>query len=209
MNKTVIGIISFAAGAAIGSVATLMSIKNKYEQIAKEEIEEVREVYMNAIRKTKDVDDEHEESAPVNEAPKVAELKSYKDVMDESGYINYGNITEAEVEEMVKEKTKEIVEECNDILKKTEDKVNKNKPYVINPDDFGDDYNTITLVYYKDNVVTTYDTGEVLTDKEIEDLIGEESLSHFGEYEEDSVFVRNDARKIDYEILRSEETYSD
>lgn len=209
MNKTVIGIISFAAGAAIGSVATLMSIKNKYEQIAKEEIEEVREVYMNAIRKTKDVDDEREESAPVNEAPKVAELKSYKDVMDESGYINYGNITEAEVEEMVKEKTKEIVEECNDILKKTEDKVNKDKPYVINPDDFGDDYNTITLVYYKDNVVTTYDTSEVLTDKEIEDLIGEESLSHFGEYEEDSVFVRNDARKIDYEILKSEETYSD
>lgn len=209
MNKTVIGIISFAAGAAIGSVATFMSIKNKYEQIAKEEIEEVREVYMNAIRKTKDVDDEHEESAPINEAPKVAELKSYKDVMNESGYINYGNITEAEVEEMVKEKTKEIVEECNDILKKTEDKVNKNKPYVIHPDDFGDDYNTITLVYYKDDVVTTYDTGEVLTDKEVEDLIGEESLSHFGEYEEDSVIVRNDARKIDYEILRSEETYSD
>ena len=209
MNKTVIGIISFAAGAAIGSVATFMSIKNKYEQIAKEEIEEVREVYMNAIRKTKDVDDEHEESAPINEAPKVAELKSYKDVMNESGYINYGNITEAEVEEMVKEKTKEIVEECNDILKKTEDKVNKNKPYVIHPDDFGDDYNTITLVYYKDDVVTNYDTGEVLTDKEVEDLIGEESLSHFGEYEEDRVFVRNDARKIDYEILRSEEIYSD
>ena len=129
--------------------------------------------------------------------------------MNESGYINYGNITEAEGEEMVKEKTKEIVEECNDMLKKTEDKVNKNKPYVIHPDDFGDDYNTITLVYYKDDVVTTYDTGEVLTDKEVEDLIGEESLSHFGEYEEDSVFVRNDARKIDYEILRSEETYSD
>ena len=209
MNKIVIGIIPFAAGAAIGSVATFMSIKNKYEQIAKEEIEEVREVYMNAIRKTKDVDDEHEESVPINEAPKVAELKSYKDVMNESGYINYGNITEAEVEEMVKEKTKEIVEECNDILKKTEDKVNKNKPYVIHPDDFGDDYNTITLVYYKDDAVTTYDTGEVLTDKEVEDLIGEESLSHFGEYEEDSVFVRNDARKIDYEILRSEETYSD
>ena len=209
MNKTVIGIISFAAGAAIGSVATWMSVKNKYEQIAQEEIEEVREVYMNAIRKTEEVDDEHEEPAPINEAPKVAELKSYKDVMNESGYINYGNITEAEVEEMVKEKTKEIVEECNDILKKTEDKVNKNKPYVIHPDDFGDDYNTITLVYYKDDVVTTYDTGEVLTDKEIEDLIGEESLSHFGEYEEDSVIVRNDARKIDYEILRSEETYSD
>ena len=101
MNKTVIGIISFAAGAAIGSVATWMLVKNKYEQIAQEEIEEVREVYMNAIRKTEEVDDEHEESAPVNEAPKVAELKSYKDVVKDSGYINYGNITEAEVEEVL------------------------------------------------------------------------------------------------------------
>lgn len=208
MNKTVIGIISFAAGAAIGSVATWMLIKNKYEQIAQEEIEEVREVYMNAIRKTEEVDDEHEESAPVNEAPKVAELKSYKDVVKGSGYINYGNITEAEVEEMVKEKTKEIVEECNDILKKTEDKVN-NKPYVIHPDEFGDEYNVVTLVCYNDKVVTTYDTGEVLTDEEVEKLVGLDSLSRFGEYEEDSVFVRNDSIKVDYEILRYEENYSD
>ena len=208
MNKTVIGIISFAAGAAIGSVATLMLVKSKYEQIAQEEIEEVREVYMNAIRKTEEVDDEHEESAPVNEAPKVAELKSYKDVVKGSGYINYGNITEAEVEEMVKEKTKEIVEECNDILKKTEDKVN-NKPYVIHPDEFGDEYNVVTLVCYNDKVVTTYDTGEVLTDEEVEKLVGLDSLSRFGEYEEDSVFVRNDSIKVDYEILRDEENYSD
>ena len=208
MNKTVIGIISFAAGAAIGSVATWMLVKSKYEQIAQEEIEEVREVYMNAIRKTEEVDDEHEESAPVNEAPKVAELKSYKDVVKGSGYINYGNITEAEVEEMVKEKTKEIVEECNDILKKTEDKVN-NKPYVIHPDEFGDEYNVVTLVCYNDKVVTTYDTGEVLTDEEVEKLVGLDSLSRFGEYEEDSVFVRNDSIKVDYEILRDEENYSD
>ena len=208
MNKTVMGIISFAAGAAIGSVATWMLVKNKYEQIAQEEIEEVREVYMNAIRKTEEVDDEHEESAPVNEAPKVAELKSYNDVVKGSGYINYGNITEAEVEEMVKEKTKEIVEECNDILKKTEDKVN-NKPYVIHPDEFGDEYNVVTLVCYNDKVVTTYDTGEVLTDEEVEKLVGLDSLSRFGEYEEDSVFVRNDSIKVDYEILRDEENYSD
>ena len=208
MNKTVIGIISFAAGDAIGSVATWMLVKNKYEQIAQEEIEEVREVYMNAIRKTEEVDDEHEDSAPVNEAPKVAELKSYKDVVKDSGYINYGNITEAEVEEMVKEQTKEIVEECNDILKKTEDKVN-HKPYVISPDEFGDEYNVVTLVCYNDKVVTTYDTGEVLTDEEVDKLVGLDSLSRFGEYEEDSVFVRNDSIKLDYEILTDEENYSD
>ena len=34
-------------------------------------------------------------------------------------------------------------------------------------------------------------------------------MSHFGEYEDDSVFVRNDDRKCDYEILMDQRLYSD
>lgn len=40
-------------------------------------------------------------------------------------------------------------------------------------------------------------------------LLGIDSLNHFGEYEDDSVFVRNDARKCDYEILLDQRTYSE
>ena len=43
----------------------------------------------------------------------------------------------------------------------------------------------------------------------VDDVVGVDSLTHFGEYEEDSVFVRNDLLQTDYEILRDPRKYSD
>ena len=40
-------------------------------------------------------------------------------------------------------------------------------------------------------------------------MVGLESLDHFGEYEEDTVYVRDDSKKVDYEILRNTEEYYD
>lgn len=71
-----------------------------------------------------------------------------------------------------------------------------------------DDYETISLTLYADGTLTD-DNDEVLSEDEIEEIIGKDSLNHFGEYEEDSVFVRNDARKCDYEILKSLEDYAE
>ena len=51
------------------------------------------------------------------------------------------------------------------------------------------------------------ENDEVIED--VEDAVGIDSLNHFGEYEDDSVFVRNDARKCDYEILLDQRTYSE
>ena len=43
----------------------------------------------------------------------------------------------------------------------------------------------------------------------MDEIVGKESLNHFGEYEDDSVFVRNDRLKRDYEILLDQRNYSD
>lgn len=40
-------------------------------------------------------------------------------------------------------------------------------------------------------------------------LLGGDSLEHFGEYEDDSVYVRNDAKKCDYEILLDQRNYQE
>ena len=64
------------------------------------------------------------------------------------------------------------------------------------------------MTLYADGTLTD-DNDEVLSEDEIEEIIGKDSLNHFGEYEEDSVFVRNDARKCDYEILKSLEDYAE
>lgn len=85
---------------------------------------------------------------------------------------------------------------------------NLTKPYVIAPDEFGDDYETETLTYYADGILED-EFGEVIEDDEIEEMIGKDSLNHFGEYEQDTVYVRNDNRQTDYEILRDLSSYSE
>lgn len=83
-------------------------------------------------------------------------------------------------------------------------------PCVISPDDFGtqDGYDEISLTYYADGTVTD-DSDHAMSDDEIEETIGKDSLNHFGDYEPDSVFVRNDRLKADYEILADPRSYAD
>lgn len=81
---------------------------------------------------------------------------------------------------------------------------------MISPDDFGteDGYDEISLTYYADGTVTD-DSDHAMSDDEIEETIGKDSLNHFGDYEPDSVFVRNDRLKADYEILADPRSYAD
>jgi hypothetical protein len=83
-------------------------------------------------------------------------------------------------------------------------------PHVISPDEFGDQdgYDEISLTYYSDGTVTD-DNDRAMDEDEIEETIGMDSLTHFGEYEDDSVFVRNDRLKVDYEILMDQRSYAD
>ena len=115
----------------------------------------------------------------------------YTAKLREHGYTNYADI-EPET------KKEEEDEEFMDI----------GTPYVIPPEEFGefDDYEEIGLTYYADQVLTD-DDDELVED--IEDTVGFDSLNHFGEYEDDSVFVRNDRLKCDYEILLDHRKYSD
>lgn len=83
----------------------------------------------------------------------------------------------------------------------------ENNPYVIPPDDFGecedDGWETATVTLYSDGIVADIYGGKI----DIDEVLGRDSLNHFGEYEDDAVFVRNERLKIDYEILRDKGTY--
>ncbi len=80
-------------------------------------------------------------------------------------------------------------------------------PHIITPEEFGEieDYDTISLTLYSDGVVAD-DADKPIED--VDEVIGKESLDHFGEYEDDSVFVRNDKLKCDYEVLIDERQYA-
>lgn len=117
----------------------------------------------------------------------------------------YSNIKERE-----RSKEKEDYEQLTEIYKsdcsEKEENEEVKKPYVISPEEFDEkDYDVVSLTYYADDVLTD-DWGEVV---DIENTVGRESLTHFGEYEDDSVFVRDDENKVDYEILLDERKYSE
>lgn len=80
-------------------------------------------------------------------------------------------------------------------------------PHVIKPDDFGElyDYEKVSLTYYADGVLTDEDDNIV---DDVEEIVGRDSLKTFGQYEEDSVYVRNDEHRCDYEILLDERKYN-
>lgn len=96
-----------------------------------------------------------------------------------------------------KESYKEEEEEDDDM----------NKPYVIPPEEFDDnDYETESLTLYADGVLVNVYGNPI---EDVDRLVGKESLTHFGEYEDDSVFVRNDELKTDFEILLDTRRYHD
>jgi hypothetical protein len=68
------------------------------------------------------------------------------------------------------------------------------------------DYGVQTLYLTKDGKLVNKD-WEIIDD--IDDIVGYESLDHMGEYEDDTLHVRNDRLKCDYEIYLSEKTYEE
>lgn len=178
--------IAFSLGATIGSVVTWRVLKNKYEQIAQEEIDSVKEVFS---RRQAELEAKNGDQESITTARKIEEKPSIRDYaakLQEQSYVNYADIAKSDDEE----------EETMD------------KPYVIEPEEFGeeDGYKVKSLTYYADGVLTD-ERDKVIND--VDSLVGLDSLNHFGEYQDDSVFVRNDGLRTDFEILADTRNYSD
>ena len=191
--------IAFLMGAGIGVAGGIFGtrtyFKTKYEKQANEDIASVVEKFSGRAKKESPDDAEKEKIAEF--ARNKPNVNEYAKRLSREGYTNYSNV------EANNEPTKnEIPEEDTTPVKNTD------KPYVISPDEFGEfyDYSKISLTFFSDHILTD-ENYEMVED--IDDIVGVESLNHFGEYEDDSVFVRNDRLKVDYEILLDQRKYAD
>lgn len=181
MNNKLTGFLMFAAGAIVGSVVTWKCIKTKYEQIADAEIESIREVYSK--KEAASNENKVTRQNVTDEKPSLHEMKEYLERIKEYGYHKEENKEEGDPD-------------MND------------SPYVISPEEFGnmDEHTCVSLSYYADGVLAD-DWDTVVLDP-IEE-VGPDVESHFGEYEEDTVFIRNEKRKVDYEICRDLRTFAE
>ena len=200
MNNRNVGLnaILFTSGSVIGAIVSWIATKNAYKKKNQEDLESVREFYKQKekdiiaqlqkeygfeIKKEKKETDSPKEDTTRVEGSKIDYTKFYKDLSSDPP---------------------------DDILAETPKPILPPEaiPYVIDPEEYGedDDYETLTLTYYSDDVLVDEDDEPV---ENREEVIGNESLKRFGEFEADAVFVRNERLKCDYEILRDNRKYSD
>ena len=194
MNRTAYGILMFVSGVVIGATVAIKLVKAKYEKRANEDIESIREYY--ASKRPEVVKD-------VVEQDNDDDIKAYADLIDKTGYATTGNSIEAD--DNVDENTKE-----NKIVTTK----NKNNTVLITPEELGEEveeyghpFDIATLIYYEDGVMTYHEDDHVVDD--VEDLVGTDFKDHFGDYENDAVFVRNFRNETDYEIIRDGDKYYD
>ena len=195
---------TFVTGLVIGSVVTYVVVKDKFEKIAQEEIDSVKEVFGRKVEKEAD---KKVEKIAKKEVEKIRkEYNEYNNLTK-----NYTSYSKNKTEESIKDvEYEEVCENDKDgvELDEIERASDYDKPYIIEPQEFGalDGYSLITLYHYSDNVLAD-DCDELVED--LDDVVGEDYASHFGEYEDDCVYVRNDRLKADYEICRDLRKYSD
>lgn len=79
---------------------------------------------------------------------------------------------------------------------------------IVSPYDFGekDGYEMLSYTYYEADGTVADSADEVVENPE--EILGD-FKPHFGEYEDDSVFVRNHKLKADIEILKDVRTYKE
>ena len=178
------GSLFFISGAAIASFITYKVVEKKFKIIADEEIASVKEMYERKIEKLTPAKVESQE--PIEEIivpDNGVRVNPYSSLVTDLGYSNN------------KKEMEEKMEEDNTIE-------------VIPPEDFGEyGYKCESLTFYDIDKVLTFDNDEKITD--VNKFVGPNALHSFGEYEDDSVFVRNHGMKTDFEILLDTRSYSE
>lgn len=168
-------ILYFSIGAAVGAVSAWFITKQYYKKRLQEDIDAIREDYEDEYTKER-VED------------KVKELGYISDEDEKEVPINPVNAEDYDENGVKRDDVNPFPYEPSNV------------PYPINPDQYHDEmvFDKMTLSYYED-------TGSLVSDEEeevnISDFIGRESLDHFGEYESDVLYVRNEKMGTDFEVV--------
>ena len=180
--KSIKGIFIFALGVVTGTFAGAQIAKKKYEEIANEEIEEIRAYYKEREKEVKEIEESNAVEAPEEKSIEVEERKQYDNIIKRGNYMA--------VDE----------EEQNNVC---------DEAYPIDPSEFGNDGKnaTETLTYFADGVLVN-EVDEVVEDPDL--VVGRHHIDIFNEFPDATcVYVRNDLDGTDYEILKDDWCWSD
>lgn len=187
MNKILINTICAGCGCLIGVCASYLYFNKQIEKEIEKEVTSYKNI-MNKLQdqiysltKTENVDSDTTKENIKRRNSQDDSTKSIADyILKQENYSQYSQNPE-KVQFLKRERA----------------------PYVISPEEYaeidGEDYTIVTLSYYEDDGVLTYDNGEVVED--IDSTIGCDSLKTFGQYERDCIYVINEDLQEAIEVL--------
>ena len=214
MQNKLTSFLFFAGGAGIGSLITWFVTKKKYQQKLDEAV-----VKMHETLNTQNVNEPKEEEVIVEPAKEEPEVT--KTIAQNQNNLSLENDLQKRAAEINREKPNVInynkmVKDLNYIqnAESNDGEYYSEYPYLIKDgmtpygekeDADGNPYDKITLMYYEDGVIA--DTADEIID-DIDDTIGTENLSHFGDYpNKDCIYVRNDRLQADFMVCMSNLTW--
>ena len=188
-------ILWFIAGATAGSLIAWRLAKRRYEAIANEEIQSVKEAFRakNEEKKAK-----NEQKSPKKaQNPAENEVKPWRP-------------TEEDKEEM----NEKIADLGYNTLPESE-KGEGGHPYIITPDQFVTEcqfYEKRTLSLWANGVISEENDGindfsGMYNNAEVDNLLGLRNLDSMGAFQDGVLHVRNDILECDFEILEEDEDY--
>lgn len=197
MNNGIVKGLIFVAGVAVGSVPTYFLtkkvFKEKYEREKEEEIQAVREFYAGYNTEKKEEKEEQvEEPHDIFHNP---ELKAVAEQLSKKA-----KATKEEAQKILKEEGYSE-EELDPVLHPIEPPTTaRRRIEVISPGEWkeNEDYSVVCLTYYEEDRILADDGDEIIDDPD--EIVGDEALGSFGEYDDNVVLVRNDILKTYFEI---------
>lgn len=198
MNKLGMAI-AFLAGTAIGGTTAWRIASEQYAKISEEDVLSVKEAFRNREQKLKDEIEELKSKLEVKECLEEEE-KVTPTILSTNEHLDKGNINDYV---SLVNRTRYA---HTSVPKKEDHSIEA--PYVISPEEFGemDGYTKISLTYFEEDDILSDENGVIIDDPD--EIVGD-ALNHFGEYEEDSVFVRSDPKRCDYEVLKDLRSYAE
>lgn len=222
MNKYVSGALIFVAGAGIGFGVSWFIINKKiFELRLEEELNKNEEYYLDLEHRlglyfNDDYEDEESEEpfeddeSPFpepEEEPKEKRTMNYTEKMNlrKEKLIHKGKIAYDRISIVSDDETKEV-DEAQLVVNNDNP---RNDILIITPEQFGRErlgYDKETFYWWASNHLMTTEDGDILN---VPDLIGNEWEDRIGEFEKDTVYVRNNGAESDYQIIQQSEDYYD
>lgn len=226
-------LVGTGVGGAVAYFVTRRMLETKYANQAADEISGMREHYarkevalendrgkgtVEALIREKGYDGSREAAAPSTGSPpmaveppaKVVEAATVEEPMPGV------RVEVAEASDEVEE-TKSIFPDSSTDYEWDEHKERTSRsplaPFVINRSerDKSETAEEITLTYFEEDDVLCNESDEILDKTKRDEMVGEANLNRFGHGSDDRnvVFVRNPVLEIDFEIVRSPNSYAE